>query len=305
MNPAKRKTFTRWIGLILVISSCAATLQAQPPQHFLAGLPPCDSQNSAHREAVAISLTTYVALHEIEQYASRADVIDSLSKISPLFGSLGNEECAEHLSLILLASMKLVAVAYEKADIQLDIGNSEDLAPLLEHWQEWATGFVSEELKTQFWLGSFSNYQGRGIVVGCESYLLPVETGLARGGDTLAELSLALSALFDPHQNHPATDVVTEDWIKELGLSVAGIQIDDGLAEIALGGQLRGIGTCGDAILEAQILQTVFQFTDIARAKITDGERNLWEIVDMSELLSVEARREYIYERETLNWLRD
>ncbi len=163
---------------------------------------------------------------------------------------------------------------------------------------------AAEEPKTQFWLGSFSNYQGQGIEVGCQSYLLPVDTGLARGRNTLAELSLALSALFAPEQRHPNSKVETEDWIKELALSVAGIHIDEGMAEITLKGPLKGIGSCGDAILEAQILQTVFQFSDIARARITDGETNLREIVDMSDRLSEEERAEYIYQRENLYWRR-
>lgn len=175
---------------------------------------------------------------------------------------------------------------------------------LLAHWLDSAAEIVAAERKTQIWLGSFSNYKGRGIEVGCASYLLPVDIGLPRGRNTPAELSLALSALFDPEMSHPDSKVKTEDWIKALGLSVAGIHIDEGMAEITLGGQLRGIGSCGDAILEAQILQTVFQFPDIRRAKITDGERNLWEVVDMSDLLSAEERRAYIYDRAELDWLR-
>ena len=177
--------------------------------------------------------------------------------------------------------------------------------PLLETWQAWATEFVAAELKTQIWLGSFDNYKGQGIEVGCASFLLPVDIGHPRGSNTLAELSLALSALFDPARNHPDSDVKTEDWIKALELSVAGIHIDEGMAEIALDGQLRGIGSCGDAILEAQILQTVFQFAEISRARISDGERNLWEVIDMSDRLSAQERGAYIYDREDLYWLRD
>jgi len=296
----------RWLGLLLlVICLCGASLQAKTPQDLVAELPPCDSQNSAHREDVKSIIWLFDTIRGTDLDVSNASEINSIANAEWLLANLGIAGCAENFPLAAMVIMKFVAVVYEKADIQLDIGNSEDLAPLLEKWQEWATSFVSEELKTQIWLGSFSNYQGGGIEVGCESYLLPVDAGLARGRNTLAELSLALSALFDPARNHPAADVETEDWIKELGLSVAGIHIDEGMAEITLNGQLKGIGTCGDAILEAQILQTVFQFSDIVRAKITDGETNLWEIVDMSDRLSEEKRREYIYERENLNWLRD
>jgi len=296
----------RSIGLLLLIICLSVTpLQAQTAQEWIAEHPPCDSQNSADREAVAGVLATYDAIHDIERNYSNTISTDSLVDISQEIWNPQHLVCAENLALSLVAFAKLLAVAYEDADVQLDIGNSEDLAPLLEKWLAWAAAFVSEELRTRFWLGSFSDYRGQGIEVGCESYLLPVDTGLARGGNTLAELSQALSALFDPEQKHPAAGVETEDWIKELGLSVAGIHIDGDLAEITLGGQLMGIGTCGDAILEAQILQTVFQFSDIARARITDGETNLRQIVDMSDRFSMEELKAHIYDREKLSWLRD
>ena len=294
----------RWIGLLLLVSCLSgATLQAQTLQALIVKNPPCDSRNSAHRKAVKDIHEIFDAIHEIERYHSNTIATDSLDEILKGIGSLQNLGCAEGISLTLIATVKLLAVAYEKADTELEFASSEDLAPLLEKWQAWAADFLpAEEPKTQFWLGSFSNYQGQGIEVGCQSYLLPVDTGLARGRNTLAELSLALSALFAPEQRHPNGKVETEDWIKELGLSVAGIHIDEGMAEITLNGPLKGIGSCGDAILEAQILQTVFQFSDIARARITDGETNLREIVDMSDRLSEEERAEYIYQRENLYW---
>ena len=296
----------RLIGLLLfIICLCGAPLQAQTSQDLLTELPTCDSQISSHREAVSILLEFHNALNEIERLNSASGNFDPTFKILSLVLNSSFEECAESSQLSLLFIMKVVAVVNEKANIQLGIGNSDDLTPLLAKWQEWATGFVTADLKTQFWLGSFSNYQGRGLEVGCKSYLLPVDAGMARGDNTLAELSLALSALFDPERGHPDGNVETEDWIKELDLSVAGIHIDQGFAEIALGGPLRGIGTCGDAILEAQILQTVFQFSDIKRARITEGDMNLRQVVDMSDMLSTEELRAYIYDREELDWLRD
>ena len=115
-------------------------------------------------------------------------------------------------------------------------------------------------------------------------------------------MRLALEAQFDPTQNHRTAR--TEDWVKGLSLSVAGIHIDDGFAEITLGGELRGIGTCGDAIVEAQILQTIFQFSDIKRARVRDGSLNLRQIVDMSDKLGADALNAYIYHRADLDWLR-
>ncbi len=290
------------IGIILVVVGLL-TLSVNAQGDDQLG-PPCDSKASAHRNAVAQGMELYDGLRA----TNRLDPTNYFVQQFRL-----NEmpvTCAEVSVWTLIGVAIPEALPFELVGTPLGFGNSEDFAPLLEKWQAWATHFLSETnvlsegLKTQFWLGSFSNYQGRGIEVGCESYLLPVDTGLARGSNTLAELSLALSALFDPERNHPDLDVETEDWIKLLGLSVAGIHIDEGTAEITLSGRLMGIGTCGDAILEAQILRTVFQFADIRRARITDGEMNLREVVDMSDRLSEDERRAYIYERKNLDWLR-
>ena len=291
----KRLTFAV-VTLLLTSLVCGTTLQSQTPLDLA---PPCDSQNDAHREAVKSALEVLGALREIES----GHFISS--EVSEVVANLElSTMCGEAMFLSYMTVLQVMAVLYEVGDIQLGIGNSEELAPLLETWRDWAEGFVSEELKTQIWLGSFSNYYGQGIEVGCESYLLPVDIGFARGRNTLAELTLALSALFDPEQNHPVADVETEDWIKELSLSVAGIHIDEGMAEVRLSGQLKGIGTCGDAILEAQILQTIFQFSDVRRARITDGETNLRQITDVSDRFSEGELKEYIYDRDDISWLR-
>ena len=68
-----------------------------------------------------------------------------------------------------------------------------------------AQGSQSDEEETsKFWVGSFSDFESQGIMVGCESYLLPVSTRIARGDDQANDLQAALEALFDPEQNHPA-----------------------------------------------------------------------------------------------------
>ena len=154
----------------------------------------------------------------------------------------------------------------------------------------------------RFWVGTFDDYAREGIHVGCDSWLLPVATSYSRSGDAAGDLRLALEALFDPVLNHASAR--TEDWVKDLALYVESINISDGFAEALLGGRLRGIGTCGDAILEAQILQTIFQFNDIKSARVSDGNLNLRQIVDMSDRLSADELKAYIYRREDLDWLR-
>jgi len=158
-------------------------------------------------------------------------------------------------------------------------------------------GMQSGDKKTiQFWVGDESDYQGAGFKVGCDSYLLPVDTGILRSDDAIKDLRLALAALFSPDQTHPVVENFF-DWVKKLGLVVEDISIQDGEARVLLAGGLMGIGTCGDAVLEAQIIQTVFQFETIERVMVTDGAMNLLEITDMSDLRSQEERANYVYTR--------
>jgi len=155
----------------------------------------------------------------------------------------------------------------------------------------------------QFWVGTFEDHEADGIPYGCDSYLLPVDTKIARSGSPYIDLRVALEALFDPELDHPSAE--TEGWLKGLGLTVQEISLVEGAADIRLGGELAGIGSCGDAIMEGQLLQTVFQFDFIERVKISDGVSNLWQIVDQSDRLSEQELKSYIYERENLDWLRN
>jgi len=147
----------------------------------------------------------------------------------------------------------------------------------------------------QFWVGTYEDYEAEGISYGCDSYLLPVDTNVTRSGNPYTDLNIALEALFDPNLDHPEAE--TEDWLKSLGLSVEEIRLVQGEAVVTLGGALLGIGSCGDGIMEGQILQTVFQFEAIERVKVSDGESNLWEIIDQSDTLSDEERQNYVYVR--------
>lgn len=147
----------------------------------------------------------------------------------------------------------------------------------------------------RFWLGAYANYAESGIPYGCDGFLLPVDTGTERSGDTVHDLRAALEALLSPDHNHPQAE--TEDWLKTLGLGVAGISISEGFADVALDGALMGIGGCGDALMEGQILRTVFQFEEIERVRVSDGLTNLWEITDLTDWHSREYRKNYVYAR--------
>lgn len=154
----------------------------------------------------------------------------------------------------------------------------------------------TKESKTiSFWLGAYENYADSGIPYGCDGFLLPVDTDIERSGDTVQDLRAALEALLSPDHNHPQAE--TEDWLKTLGLGVADLTLSEGFAEVKLSGRLMGIGSCGDALMEGQILQTVFQFEDIKRVRVSDGLTNLWEITDLTDWHSREYRENYVYER--------
>ena len=154
---------------------------------------------------------------------------------------------------------------------------------------------ITESDSIVYFVGSFEDYGGQRLIVGCDSFLYPVDTGSARGGDALHDMRLALEALFDPQAPHDIAEPF--DWILDLGLFVESIQIDGGFAEVLLGGRLWGIGSCGDAILEAQIMQTIFQFDEIDRARVRDSAMNLRQITDMSDRFSQEALYNFVYTR--------
>ena len=85
---------------------------------------------------------------------------------------------------------------------------------------------AADEDRILYWVGSFEKYDGARVRVGCDSYLYPVDTGLARSGDADQDMRLALDALFDPQQSHEFAE--TQDWILDLSLWVESIDIDAG-----------------------------------------------------------------------------
>ena len=158
-----------------------------------------------------------------------------------------------------------------------------------------ANAQAGENQTIHFWVGAYENYADSGIPYGCDGFLLPVDTNIERSGDVAPDLRTALEALLSLDHNHPQAE--TEDWLKTLGLGVADVSLSEGFADIALDGRLMGIGSCGDALMVGQILQTVFQFEDIERVRVSDGVTNLWEITDLTDWYSREYRKNYVYAR--------
>ena len=129
------------------------------------------------------------------------------------------------------------------------------------------------------------------MVVGCESYLFPILTDDFIGDDLSSNITLALTAMFDANRNLPT--VYNNFWNTQ-SLTVESVEVNGGDVVVNIGGNMMGIGTCGDPILEGQMLQTIFQFDDVQTVKVVNDERNLRELVDMSGL---EPLTDYVYTR--------
>ncbi len=142
----------------------------------------------------------------------------------------------------------------------------------------------------QFWVGTETN-SANAIEAGC-GYIIPITTNHIATGDTKADITTALTALFDPNQVVPSSNY--DKLLSQSNLFVESVTLDQGHATIKIGGNLQGWGVCADPIFEAQITQTIFQFEDIQSAIVMNGEMNLRQFVDMSGRPSV---KDHIYTR--------
>lgn len=138
---------------------------------------------------------------------------------------------------------------------------------------------------------------GSGVTVGCEDGAVPVLAVGAAGADASARITAALSALFAlPQRAYGQSGLVNE--LADSDLRVDAVTLSGGGAQVQLSGELLASGVCADARIEAQIVLTVFQFTEVNEALITLAEgnvrRNLREFFDGSGL----SPNDFRYQRE-------
>lgn len=145
----------------------------------------------------------------------------------------------------------------------------------------------------EYYAASDGNYSDRTIPVGCDGWLAPIDTDTFATGDTARDVNMALTALFDPNRFNPSS--AYDNLLKDKNLFVRSVTINNGQANIEIGNQLMGIGTCADALMEAQIVRTVFQFADINSAKIIIGDQNLHQLTDGKGDITID----YVYPRPT------
>lgn len=156
-------------------------------------------------------------------------------------------------------------------------------------WEEF-----SEVRLIEYWIISSIEESDKAIDVGCGSYIVPRKTPTTVSDDTLADLNTALRWLMTASPTERDGDHISNSYWLDQGLFIEHAEIHDGHADIDIGGVYHEVSDCIDSVLEAQFVQTVFQFDDIQTAKITNGETNFRQFIDTSGKLKV---ADHIYAR--------
>lgn len=100
----------------------------------------------------------------------------------------------------------------------------------------------------------------------CQENLIPFEIDV---DETVAPLTAGLNAMFGFSAPGNRGDNAPRNEFVNSNLMVQGIDIDDGLAEIRLTGELNSLGVCSPSYMPAQIRQTALQYNTIDRVEIT------------------------------------
>lgn len=163
--------------------------------------------------------------------------------------------------------------------------------------QDTRTTYTWEELHHQFieyWVISSKSDHTRAIQLGCESYIVPRKTAMLYTDDTLADLNTAFRGLFLYNPDPENADNLMANYLRDQSLFIEQASLEDGHLTVNIGGELQGVGVCIDPVIEGQIIQTIFQFEDIERATVMNGDINLRQFVDMSGRPSIQ---DHIYTR--------
>lgn len=114
-----------------------------------------------------------------------------------------------------------------------------------------------------------------GIPMGCGNMLVPISRTVY-GADTPANrVKAALEALFE---NESATVDSYGNPISQSSLAVESVQIDTGIARVALAGEIMFAGTCEIPLVRGQIEQTVLDDEAVNQALITINGVSLDEV---------------------------
>lgn len=120
------------------------------------------------------------------------------------------------------------------------------------------------------------------IIVGCDSYMTTIDTGIERTGNVSQDIETALNEMFTANTAFFEESVaITNFWGG--GDFIAETNTFEGSrVNLDISGELLLQGACSDAVMEAQLLLTIFDNNLVEEAYITINGENMKQIFDAS-----------------------
>ncbi len=120
------------------------------------------------------------------------------------------------------------------------------------------------------------------IVVGCESYMTTIDTGIARTGDVSTDMARTLGSMFDTNTAFFEESVALTNFWGGGDFAVQTQTFEGSRLNLDIVGELLLRGACADAAMEAQLLLTIFDNNLVEEAFITIDGQNMKQLFDAS-----------------------
>lgn len=127
-----------------------------------------------------------------------------------------------------------------------------------------------------------------GPAVGCGDSAVEVWRDRMLSGSTALDLEASVEELLSIRSPTYGQSGYAHAW-SHTDLDVQSVTVIGDRVNIELTGTFSLIGTCADARMEAQLLLTVFQYTQVERAMIRINGQNMKQLFDMSGVMEGEA----------------
>ncbi len=123
---------------------------------------------------------------------------------------------------------------------------------------------------------------GNGIPVGCDGFMIPLETEAAFSDDPAENVSATIEALLSPPPLDADFSELT-NYFENQDIVLTSVTVDDsGHATVSFEGQFLLLGTCADPQIEAQLLLGIFSDPRIISARVNVNGENIKPFFDMS-----------------------
>ena len=106
-----------------------------------------------------------------------------------------------------------------------------------------------------------------GMEIGCGDSLIPVEVEIFTNQDPIGQALEILLSIDEPTYDNDGQELINA--LYQSDLVVAGVDVEDGHATVALTGEYAVGGVCDEPRFIEQIRQTVLQFDEVTTAEIT------------------------------------